>query len=243
MWQQTYMAVRGSLALSALVAALPILALLLTLAVLRLPAWKAALFGLGTAILVALVTNHMPLGMTLAALAYGAAFGLFPIAWIIFWTILLYRFTVETGKFGIIKDSIGRLTEDARLQALLIAFAFGAFIEGAAGFGTPVALASSMLAGLGFAPEYAAGLCLLANTVPVAFGSLGVPQVTLAAVTGLSLRDLSANVGRICAPVSLFIPSYLIMVLGGWRALRTVLPATILCGVVFASVQFSVSTL
>jgi len=243
MWQQTYVAVGGSLALSALVAALPIVVLLVTLAVLRLAAWKAALLGLATATGVALVVNHMPLGMTLGAVAYGAAFGLFPIAWIIFWTILLYRFTVETGKFGIIKDSMGRLTEDARLQALLIAFAFGAFIEGAAGFGTPVALASSLLAGLGFAPEYAAGLCLLANTVPVAFGSLGVPQVTLAAVTGLPLRDLSANVGRICAPVSLFIPSYLIMVLGGWRALRTVLPATVLCGVVFASVQFSVSTL
>ncbi len=243
MWPQTYFSVRGSLALSGLVAASPILVLLLTLGVLRMYAWKAALLGLATAMVVALVANHMPLGMTLGAMAYGAAFGLFPIAWIIFWTILLYRLTVETGKFGIIKDSLGRLTRDSRLLALLIAFAFGAFIEGAAGFGTPVALASSMLAGLGFAPEYAAGLCLLANTVPVAFGSLGVPQVTLAAVTGLSLRDLSANVGRICAPVSLFIPAYLVMVLGGWSALRTVLPAAAVCGVVFASVQFSVSTL
>jgi L-lactate transport len=243
MWQQTYTPVGGSLAYSALVAALPIAALMLTLGILRLASWKSALIGLTTAVATALLVSHMPARMLLAAIGYGIAFGLFPIAWIIFWTILLYRMTVETGQFEVLKRSIGRLTRDARLLALLVAFAFGAFIEGAAGFGTPVALASSMLAGLGFAPEYAAGLCLLANTVPVAFGSLGVPQITLTALTGLPIRDLSANVGRICAPLSLVIPTYLILVLGGWRALRSVLPATVLCGVVFASVQFSVSTL
>jgi L-lactate transport len=243
MWQQTYTPVGGSLAYSALVAAFPIAVLLITLGVLRLAAWKSALLGLAAATATALLASHMPFSTLVGAVGYGAAFGLFPIAWIIFWTILLYRLTVETGDFEVIKRSIGRLTRDARLQALLVAFAFGAFIEGAAGFGTPVALASSMLAGLGFAPEYAAGLCLLANTVPVAFGSLGVPQITLTAVTGLPIRDLSANVGRICAPLSLFIPSYLIVVLGGWRALYSVLPATVLCGVVFAGVQFSISTL
>ena len=134
---------------------------------------------------------------------YGAAYGLLPIGWIVFTALLLYRLTLETGKFEIIKDSIGSLTGDQRVQALLIAFAFGAFIEGAAGFGTPVAVAAAMLAGLGFRPFFAASLCLLANTSPVAFGSIGTPLIMLATVTGLPLGPLSANVGRICAPVSL----------------------------------------
>ena len=134
-------------------------------------------------------------------------YGLFPIGWIVFTAILLYRITVETGKFEIIKDSRRQPHRDRRLQALLIAFAFGAFIEGAAGFGTPVAVAAAMLAGLGFTPFYAAGICLLANTAPVAFGSIGIPIVTLAGITGLPFDRLSAGVGRICAPVSLFIPA------------------------------------
>jgi lactate permease len=159
----------------------------------------------------------------------------------VFWAIVLYRITVETGKFEIIKDSIGGLTDDRRIQALLIAFAFGAFVEGAAGFGTPVAVAAAMLAGLGFSPFYAAGICLLANTAPVAFGSIGIPVVTLARITGLSESVLSAWVGRICAPVSLIVPAYLIMVMGGWKALRGVLPAAAVCGVAFAGMQFLVS--
>ena len=190
---------------------------------------------------VALAVYRMPAGLMLSATAYGALFGLFPIGWIVYWAIVLYRITVETGKFEIIKDSIGGLTDDRRLQALLIAFAFGAFIEGAAGFGTPVAVAAAMLAGLGFSPYYAAGICLLANTAPVAFGSIGIPVVTLARITGLQEAGLSAWVGRICAPVSLFVPAYLIMVMGGWKALSGVLPAAALCGIVFASVQFLVS--
>src|SRR5258708_28814180 len=157
----------------------------------------------------------MPPALAASATLYGAAQGLLPIGWIVFTAILLYRLTVETGQFEIIKDSIGSLTGDQRLQALLIAFAFGAFIEGAAGFGTPVAVAAAMLTGLGFSPFYAAGICLLANTAPVAFGSIGIPVVTLAGITGLPLRDLSANVGRGCAPVSLFIPGYLVMDMRG----------------------------
>jgi lactate permease len=183
----------------------------------------------------------MPVHLMAGAVLYGAAFGLFPIAWIVYAAILLYRVTVKTGKFEIIKDSVGGLTSDKRIQALLIAFAFGAFLEGAAGFGTPVAVAAAMLSGLGFSPFYAAGICLLANTSPVAFGAIGTPIVTLAGITGLPLQTLSSNVGRICAPVSVVVPAYLILVMGGFRALSGVLPAAIVCGVAFAAVQFSIS--
>src|SRR5947209_8172685 len=220
MWHQAYSPIGGSLALSTLVAAIPVFALLFALGVLRLSAWKASMVGLVAAILVALFGYGMPASLMISAALYGAAFGLFPIGWIVFAAILLYRITVETGKFEIIKDSVGGLTNDKRLQALLIAFAFGAFIEGASGFGTPVAVAAAMLTGLGFSPFYAAGICLLANTAPVAFGAIGIPVITLAGLTNLPLRDLSANVGRICAPVSLFIPAYLVNVMGGWRAVR-----------------------
>jgi lactate permease len=225
-----------------LVAALPVAALLILLGIARKPSWMASLAGLGAAILVALGAYGMPFGTMISAVTYGAAFGLFPIGWIVFWAILLYRITVETGKFEILKDSIGSLTNDHRLQALLIAFAFGAFIEGAAGFGTPVAVAAAMLTGLGFSPFYAAGICLLANTAPVAFGSIGIPLITLQGITGLPLSGLSANVGRICAPVSLFIPSYLVVVMAGWRGLTGVIPAAAVCGITFAGAQFLVSS-
>ena len=241
MWPHTYAPVAGSLGLSALVAALPVFALLFALGVKRVPAWKASLIGLGSAILLALIVYRMPFGLMAGSVAFGAAFGLFPIGWIIFWAIVLYRVTVETGQFEVIKNSVGTLTDDKRLQALLIAFAFGAFIEGASGFGTPVAVAAAMLTGLGFRPFYAAGICLLANTAPVAFGAIGIPLVTLAGITGLPLKLLSADVGRICAPVSLFIPAYLVAVMGGWRALKGVLPGAIVCGAAFAGTQFAVS--
>ena len=241
MWQQNYVPIADSLGVSATVAALPIFTLLVLLGVLRKPAWAAALCGLATATAVALFAYGMPAPAVVSAIGYGAAFGLWPIGWIVFSAILLYRLTVETGKFEIIKDSIGSLTPDRRLQALLIAFAFGAFIEGAAGFGSPVAIAASMLAGLGFSPFYAAGICLLANTAPVAFGSIGIPVTTLAGITGLSANALSGAVGRICAPVSIFVPSYLILVMGGFKAWRGVAPAAILCGVVFGGVQYLVS--
>ena len=158
-----------------------------------------------------------------------------------FWAITLYRVTVETGKFEIIKSSMGNLTSDARLQALLIAFAFGAFIEGAAGFGTPVAVAAAMLVGLGFSPFYASALCLVANTAPVAFGSIGIPVITLAGITGLPLDKLSGAVGRLCAPLSLFVPCYLVCIMVGWRGMLEVWPAVVVVGGVFASVQFLMS--
>jgi len=241
MWPQTYDPVAGSLGISALVAALPIFVLLLLLGVLRKPAWIASLCGLAAAAIVALFVYHMPVSMVVSSALYGAANGLLPIGWIVFTAILLYRLTVETGKFEIIKDSIGSLTGDQRVQALLIAFAFGAFIEGAAGFGTPVAVAAAMLTGLGFSPFYAAGICLLANTSPVAFGSIGTPLVMLQTVTRLPMSSLSSDVGRICAPVSLFVPAYLMLVMGGMKALRAVAPAAAVCGIAFAGAQFYTS--
>jgi lactate permease len=241
MWQQTYTPIGDSLGLSALVAAIPLVVILFLLAVARRPAWIAASAGCVTALLVAVFVYGMPAVLAVNAVAYGAAYGLLPIGWIVFSAVLLYRLLVETGKFEIIKASIAGLTGDRNVQALLVAFAFGAFIEGAAGFGTPVAVAAAMLTGMGFAPFYAAGICLLANTAPVAFGSIGIPIVTLQSVTGLPLDQLSSNVGRICAPISLFIPAYLVLVMGGMSALRSVAPAVALCGITFAGTQFLVS--
>ncbi|HEX5049189.1 MAG TPA: lactate permease LctP family transporter [Gammaproteobacteria bacterium] len=241
MWQQNYMPLGDSLALSTLAAAVPIFVLLLLIGVLRKPAWIAGLSGLGAGLVVAIGVYGMPVKLAISSTLMGAAFGLLPIAWIVYWAVVLYRLTLETGNFEIIKDSIGSLTADRRLQAMLIAFAFGAFVEGAAGFGTPVAVAAAMLTGLGFSPFFAAGICLLANTAPVAFGSIGIPVVTLAGTTGLSEMELSEWVGRLCAPISVMIPSYLILVMGGFKGLKGVLPAAVVCGVCFASVQFLIS--
>jgi L-lactate transport len=240
-WSQSYALFGRGLALSALIASLPILTLLFLLGVLRRPAWLAALSALIVAFVVALFAYGFPPVLTFSSAANGAAFGLFPISWIVFWAITLYRVTVETGKFEIIKSSMGNLTSDARLQALLIAFAFGAFVEGAAGFGTPVAVAAAMLVGLGFSPFYASALCLVANTAPVAFGSIGIPVVTLAGITGLPLEQLSGAVGRLCAPLSLFVPAYLVCIMVGWRGMLEVWPAVAVVGGVFASVQFLMS--
>src|ERR1700722_10467983 len=241
MWEQNYTPLNDSLALSALVAAIPIFVLLYLLGVRRKPAWKASLFALLAAVIVAAGLYRMPPVKRAAAVFYGAAFGLFPIGWVVFSAILLYRVTLESGKFEIVKDSVGHLTDDRRLQALLIAFAFGAFIEGAAGFGAPVAVSGAMLAGLGFSPFYAAGICLLANTAPVAFGSIGIPVTTLANVTGLPVAAVSAMVGRLCAMISVFIPGYLTVVMTGPKRALEVLPAIIACGVSFAGMQFYVS--
>jgi lactate permease len=241
MWQHNYEPLGGSLALSAPVAALPIVVLFLMLGVVRAPAWKAAGSALFTALAAAMLAYGMPANLAVISTLYGAAYGIFPIAWIVFSSIMLYRLAVDTGKFEVIKDSVGSLTDDRRLQAMFIAFSFGAFIEGAAGFGAPVAVSGAMLAGLGFNPFYAAGICLLANTAPVAFGSIGIPVTTLAAVTGLPVMPLSAMVGRLCAMVSLIIPGYLVVVMAGRRRAMEVLPAIVACGVSFAGMQLFVS--
>jgi lactate permease len=241
MWQHNYQPVGDSLAASSLAAAVPIVVLFLMLGVLRKPAWMSALAALASALIIALAIYAMPAQLAVISILYGAAYGLFPIAWIVFSSIMLYRLAVDTGKFEIIKDSVGSLTDDRRLQALFIAFSFGAFIEGAAGFGAPVAVSGAMLAGLGFDPFFAAGMCLLANTAPVAFGSIGIPVVTLANVTGLPIMALSAMVGRLCAIISVIIPAYLIVVMAGPARALEILPAIAACGLSFAGMQFFAS--
>src|SRR5215203_493472 len=241
MWQHNYEPIAGSLGLSTLFAAIPIVVLFLMLGVLRKPAWMSAMSALASALLVSLIVYGMPAQLAFISAIYGAAFGLFPIAWIVFTSIMLYRLAVATGKFEVIKDSIGGLTTDRRLQAMFIAFSFGAFIEGAAGFGAPVAISGAMLAGLGFSPFYAAGICLLANTAPVAFGSIGIPITTLANVTGMPSMPLSAMTGRLCAMVSAMIPAYLVVVMAGPKRALEVWPAILICGVSFAATQFYVS--
>src|SRR5258708_5226094 len=227
MWQHNYVPLGGSLAVSAVVAAIPIVVLGFMLGVWRKPSWMSALAALASAWIIALGVYGMPAKLALTSTLFGAAYGLFPIAWVVFSSIMLYRLVVDAGKFEVIKDSVASLTDDRRLQALFIAFSFGAFIEGAAGFGAPVAVAGAMLAGLGFNPFYAAGICLLANTAPVAFGSIGIPIVTLANVTGLPSPLLSAMVGRLCAMMSIAIPAYLVVVMAGFGGALDVLPAIV----------------
>ncbi|HUL72647.1 MAG TPA: lactate permease LctP family transporter [Vicinamibacterales bacterium] len=241
MWQHNYSPVGGSLGLSAAAAAIPLVVLFVMLGVVRKPTWMAALSALASALVVSLFVYGMPAKLAIISTVYGAAYGMFPIAWVVFASMMLYRLAVDTGKFEIIKDSVGSLTNDRRLQALFIAFSFGAFIEGAAGFGAPVAVAGAMLAGLGFNPFFAAGICLLANTSPVAFGSIGIPVTTLAGVTGLPVLALSAMVGRLCAMMSVLIPAYLVIVMAGRQRAMQVLPAIAACGISFAGTQLLVS--
>jgi lactate permease len=254
-WTQNYDPFRSPW-LSPLAAALPILLLLGLLATGRVSAVRAAAAGLAGAVLVA-VLGFVPaeagtpdgpgwldwLGTVLAAAGYGAAFGLFPIGWIVLSAIFLYNLTVETGHFETVKRSVLALSDDRRVQALLIAFCFGAFVEGAAGFGTPVAISAALLLGAGFKPLHAGGLALLANTSPVAFGALGTPITTLAKVTGLDELRLSAMAGRQLPFFSLLVPAWLVWVMAGWRGVAGVWPALVVCGGSFALVQFAAANL
>ncbi|MFN0084824.1 MAG: L-lactate permease [Blastocatellia bacterium] len=239
-WTQTYIPL-GSLLLSAMVAALPVVVLLGLLAFFHVRAHLAALVGLAASLLVAIAVYGMPVKLALASAGYGAAFGLFPIGWIVLGAIFVYDITVETGKFEIIKQTIAGLADDRRIQALLIAFSFGAFIEGAAGFGTPVAISAAMLIGLGFKPLQAAGLALIGNTAPVAYGALGTPIIALARVTGLPLEQLSAMTGRQLPFFSVLIPFWLIWAMVGFAGMRAVWPACLTAGASFGLVQFLVS--
>src|SRR5437016_6333784 len=249
-FHQTYQPMMGSILLSALVAGLPLYVLVVTLAVLRLPAWICALAAMLTAFALAWIVWGMPFGVTLGTATEGMAFGLWPISWIVLNAIFFHKPTVASGDFEAIKQSLPRLTEDRRLQTLLVAFSFGALLEGIAGFGAPVAITASIMASLGFEPVTAAVLALLANTAPVAFGSIGIPITTLGGLVAPILghtdpasttRALSAMVGRQLPLFSILIPAYLIVVLAGWRRMREVLPAVLLTGVSFAVVQFLVS--
>jgi lactate permease len=227
--------------LSTLLAALPIVALLGGIGILGMKAHKAAILGLVVALAVAILGFGMPAKMAGASAAYGAAFGLMPIGWIILNVIFLYRLTEQTGQFNILRDSIAGLTPDRRLQLLFIAFCFGAFFEGAAGFGTPVAVTAAMLIGLGFAPLAAAGLSLIANTAPVAFGALGAPVIALSAVTGLDLLQLSGMIGRQLPFFSVIVPFWLVWAFAGRKGMMEIWPALLVAGVTFAIPQYLVS--
>ena len=240
-WNQRYDPVADNLALSALVAALPVIVLLGLLGLLRVRAHYAALAGLATALLVALLVYGMPAPMATAALVNGALFGLFPIGWIVLTAMFVYDLTVATGAFEVVKGSIAGMASDRRIQVLLIAFCFGAFLEGSAGFGTPVAICAAMLIGLGFRPLPAAGLSLIGNTAPVAFGALGTPVLTLAGVTGLPVDTLSAMVGRQLPFFALIVPFWLVWALAGRKATLEVWPAALTAGASFGLVQFLVS--
>ena len=239
-WRQVYNPLAAAW-LSTVVAALPIVLLLGGLALARLRAHVAALLGLAASLLVAVLAFGMPAGMAARTAGLGAAYGLFPIGWIILNVIFLYDLTVEKGHFKIMQESLTGITRDRRLQLLLIAFSFGAFFEGAAGFGTPVAVTAAILIGLGFAPLAASGLSLIANTAPVAFGALGTPIVALAGVTGIDVRQLSAMVGRQLPFFSLLIPFWLVWAYCGFKKMKEVWPALAVAGVSFAVPQWLIS--
>ncbi len=242
MWTQNYIPLGGLLP-STLVAALPVVVLLALLGGFHVRAHLAALAALGSALAVSVFVYKMPPTLAGASAIYGAAFGLFPIGWIVLHAIFIYEISVTTGQFEIMKQHIAGLASDRRIQALLIAFSFGAFIEGCAGFGAPVAITGAMLIGLGFKPLEAAKLALIGNTAPVAFGSLGIPITTLNTVTGLDLSALSAMVGRQLPIFSVLIPFWLIAAMSGWRGMIEVWPACLACGLSFAVTQFAVSNL
>ncbi len=245
-WTQNYDPL-GNFALSALTGGAPI-AVLLGLLLCGFSAPRAAMAGLATALLVSICVFGMPTDAALAAAGYGACFGLLPIGWIVFSAVFLYHLTVRSGQFEVVKRSVAAISPDRRVQALLIAFSFGAFLEGAAGFGTPVAISAALLIGLRFHPLYAAGLALIANTSPVAFGALGTPIITLAKVAGLPGVDptdshtaemlLSQMAGRQLPLFSLIIPAWIVWVMSGWKGLKGCWPAVLVCGGSFAAIQF-----
>jgi len=229
---------------STLVAAIPIVLLLGSL-VAGSSAPRAAWRGLAAALLIAIFVYEMPPKSALSAAGFGACFGLLPIGWIVLNAVFLYHLTVRSGQFEIVKRSVAAISPDRRMQALLIAFSFGTFLEGAAGFGTPVAISAALLIGLGFKPLYAAGLALIANTSPVAFGALGTPILTLADVAGYkdNVLELSQMAGRQLPFFSLVIPAWLVAVMSGWKGVKGCWPAILVCGGSFASIQFLVSNL
>ncbi len=239
-WTQTYDPL-GHWWLSTLVAALPVLVLLGALAIFRVKAHWAALLGLAASMLIAAGVFHMPPVMSLRAAIYGACYGFFPIGWIIINVIFLYDLNCASGRFSVLQKSLMGITQDRRLQLLLIAFSFGAFFEGAAGFGAPVAVTAAILIGLGFKPIQASGLSLIANTAPVAFGALGTPLVALQVVTGLDLLQLSSMAGRILPFFSLLVPFWLLWAFAGYKGMKDVWPAALVAGFFFAVPQFLVS--
>jgi lactate permease len=242
MWAQVYDPF-GNAALSTLVAAVPIVVLLGALGLLRLAAHRAALLALATALLIAVLGFGMPTKMALATAAYGAAYGLLPIGWIVVNVICLYQLAEQRGLVAVLRESITGITRDRRLQLLLVAFCVGAFFEGASGFGTPVAVTGAILIGLGFSPLMASALSLIANTAPVAFGALGTPLIALQSVTGLDLKQLSAMAGRQLPVFSILVPFWLVWAFAGLRGTLEVWPAVLVAGAFFAIPQLLISNL
>ncbi|WP_096225855.1 L-lactate permease [Geobacillus sp. FJAT-46040] len=240
-WKQDFTPIADQLWLSAIVALIPILYFFWALAVKRMKGHVAGLTTLLLALVLAVIAYRMPAGKAVMSVTQGAVYGLLPIGWIIITSVFLYKLTVKTGHFDIIRNSVVSLTEDRRLQALLIAFSFGAFLEGAAGFGAPVAISAALLAGLGFNPLYAAGICLIANTAPVAFGAVGIPIISMEGPTGVPAMEISKMVGRQLPFLSVFIPFYLVLIMAGWKKTVEVLPAIIVSGVSFALTQYFTS--
>jgi len=239
-WTQLYTPL-GSLWLSALAAAVPILFFFVALAVLRMKGHVAAAVTLALALVVAIFAYGMPAQQAFAAAGFGFAYGLWPIAWIIVTAVFLYKIVVKTGQFDVIRASVLSITDDQRLQMLLIGFAFGAFLEGAAGFGAPVAITAALLVGLGFNPLYAAGLCLIANTAPVAFGAMGIPIIVAGQVTGIDPMHIGAMAGRQLPLLSLAVPFWLVFMMDGWKGVRETWPAAFVVGGSFAVTQYFTS--
>ena len=239
-WHQTYTPL-GSLWLSALVAAVPILFFFVALAGLRMKGHVAAAITLSLALAVAIFEYGMPVRQALTSAGFGFAYGIWPIAWIIVTAVFLYKIVVKTGQFEIIRASVLSITDDQRLQLLLIGFSFGAFLEGAAGFGAPVAITAALLVGLGFEPLYAAGLCLIANTAPVAFGAMGIPIIVAGQVTGIDPFLIGATAGRQLPLLSLAVPFWLVFMMDGKRGIKETWPAALVAGGSFAVTQYFTS--
>ncbi|WP_434511936.1 L-lactate permease [Desulfitobacterium sp. AusDCA] len=236
-WTHNYAALGNSLALTSLVVAIPIFFLFWALTVKKMKGHIAGIWTLLLTIVDVVLVYKMPVSLALSASVLGIVNGLFPIAWIVLTAVFLYNLTVESGDFEIIKNSISSLSDDRRMQALLVAFSFGAFLEGAAGFGSPVAITAALLIGLGFEPLYAAGVCLIANTAPVAFGAIGAPIIAAGSVTGISDFTIAQTIGRQLPFLSVFVPFYLVVLMSGWAGALEVLPAILVSGVSFALAQ------
>ncbi len=239
-WMQVYDPL-GNLWLSSLIAALPIIFFFVALTVLRLKGHVAGTLTVALSLIVAIAFYKMPASMALASAVYGFCYGLWPIAWIIIAAVFLYKITVKTGQFEIIRSSVIAITEDQRLQMLMVGFSFGAFLEGAAGFGAPVAITAALLVGLGFNPLYAAGLCLIANTAPVAFGAMGIPIIVGGQVTGIDPMKIGAMAGRQLPLLSVFVPFWIIMIMDGWKGIKETWPAIFVAGGTFAVSQYLTS--
>ncbi len=236
-WAQDYVPL-GNIWISALVAAIPIIFFFVALTVLRMKGYLAGTITVLLTLLIAIVVYRMPIPAALASGVYGFFYGLWPIAWIIVSSVFLYKLTVATGHFDIIRNSILSVTEDQRLQMLLVGFAFGAFLEGAAGFGAPVAITAALLVGLGFKPLYAAGLCLIANTAPVAFGAMGIPIIVAGQVSNIDPFHIGQMAGRQLPLLSVIVPFWIIMIMDGWRGVKETWPAILVAGGSFAVVQY-----